>query len=279
MTIGLEIEVVDVWQHDITLPNGWKWNHNEALLINSDLETCAFEGHYKGGELNSPPFIYDDEKFWQDLESLLQQVKSHGGKANFSTGIHVHIGIDPYISFDEFKKLALNSVYADPLLISMAMPGTTRRTELANMRPFSMQDYIACFSGKDNLTDVGKKYPKPMRRVKRTSINLFAFFSNGLPGKKKERTTTIEFRHFNGSLDIVEIKFLAMFCHELTALMLTTENAAMFRNDRAMLKELGIENTNFPKGDNYYMKRDRIMEIFHKCQKESGGKDGGSPEV
>lgn len=97
-TFGVEIEMCDFDRSKVVLPEGFEWNKEEGIY-NTDAVCCKTHG----GEINTPPMIYNEDSLAQ-IKCVYDQLKDAGGRLKWSIDTHVHIYAGD-LSLEQVKRL------------------------------------------------------------------------------------------------------------------------------------------------------------------------------
>jgi len=184
MTFGVEIEFEggdreaiarDLYEEGLIAEPRQSPYH--AGRLNPNLWAFETDGSVPtGGELVSPVFR-DTPTAWQQIEKVCEIVRRHGGRATARCGGHVHIGTEsPLDSRNERWRRLLRLVRSyEDVMFRMAAGGTSE--------------------GRHR----GTGYTTSMRSVRE-------WRQTGHYHAANRRSQTVEFRHFNGTLDPRQIQ-------------------------------------------------------------------------
>lgn len=188
-TFGVEIEMCNFDRTKISLPNGFVWDEEEKIN-----NTDSFIDKRYGGEVNSPPMLYNKESM-SILREVLNQMLDAGGKIIWNIDIHVHI-YSGDLELDSLKSLISFEYYCYPYfkkycqfqdwneLCPTSKPLITEQKYLEIKKAKSIQDL------KQLLTNNSKK------GFIRYAINTASTFVY----------KTVEFRCFKGTVNFEEMK-------------------------------------------------------------------------
>jgi Putative amidoligase enzyme len=272
LTVGLELEWADV-DRRIEIPETLgSWNHADNSIVNSDGHANDPKGVYPfGGEINTRPTSTAGEQ--ADIVRRLAEILTP--TINYRCNLHVHIGI-PGLADDliMLKQVASYLRSIEPFVYSVIEPiPKPRRSDYESdeaykgARKRESRRYVSHQKSLDDAryeammkattpTEFRHEHfyaqadgSKNFRSVPRTGMNLRSLWKHG----------TIEFRHFPGTDNPVEIESAASWClavidAALNSLTPPDEIYASrvwafprFRRYRHTL-ELGYQSTKFPKG-------------------------------
>lgn len=176
---GLIPAPVRTGYHSPRTPNMWAFERDFSV-----------SGSASGGEVISP-VLRDTPEAWRQIERVCEIIRRHGGRVDRRCGAHVHIGHTPLDS-DTHRWYRMHRLLGgfEALLYRLAAGGTSggRHRGTAFARPGA----AILLSG---------RRPSTAQDVRQT-LNR----SGGRFGAVNVRTHTIEFRHFNGSLDPRQIQ-------------------------------------------------------------------------
>lgn len=166
-------------------------------------------------EINSP--VFSTEKELELLKKIMRSVRRSGARINRSCGVHVHIGLqqfDPGETVGILNRVIDVMKVAEPILTKVFKGDPKRlgrwakpldpyfiKRHAAN-RPRTMNELRDLWYG----TNYGKKRLGDRYDPSRYhGINLHSVLSDATLG-------TLEFRHFNGTLDEERIEEYVLFC-------------------------------------------------------------------
>ncbi|WP_164779435.1 amidoligase family protein [Paenibacillus kobensis] len=188
LQFGVEIEFVGGTPKEIELLPDWVMSLDEQQIDDT--------GEESGSELKPPPMKWAQR---DQIRLMLERLRASGAAANWSCGLHVHVGIELYgqpaipsfidaavRSQDTMRELLQTSedrlIYCPPI--------TEQMREQYHLNPVS-----------DALRHKGRP------QSHRCGINLAAWFDIG----------TVEYRYANGSLDDEEVLNTIELCLRFTA--------------------------------------------------------------
>jgi hypothetical protein len=224
LTFGLELEWADVDRH-ATLPVG-SWSCEDYTLVNSDGHANAYRGESWrwGGEINTEPtpFIVGQVGQVELLAGLLAPT------INYRCNLHCHVGLP----FDlDVAKTLLRFVDAHPRLLDMIEP-VPQPTRARYPNPAAYAGAMRRYRRRL----VSHHYRLPAARVAEAlaADDLDGFYQAhaplgadgrrlwpvaprpGINLRSLHKHGTIEFRHFPGSADPVEIGDALRWCQAWT---------------------------------------------------------------
>ncbi len=242
-TYGVELELPDVDISD-KLPEGASWNKKDYSIVNSNgIANDNLGKFYKfGGEINTKPTntIEEQVSHIQDIFNSLT-IKPVN---NYKENLHIHIGVPGLKEDLEALKKVMKYIHdfgqqafelVDPL-----------RLPTKQLYPFKEELEAALDRYRRNRdgSHHGMLFPELYKKVmKSTTTDVKSedgfYLSHSMLGKDGERrfprrdginmrqlfdapASTIEFRHFFGTLDLQEIKSCLTWCMEFLNAALNT---------------------------------------------------------
>lgn len=176
LKFGVEIEFIGSDPEQIQLLPGWVMALDERQIDES--------GEESGSELKPPPILWEDR---EQIREMLTRLRAAGASANWSCGLHVHVGLEPWgqEAIPAFIEAALSCQDALRTLLS------TSEDRLIYCPPVvpEMRDRFRAAPSGESLCHKGRP------QSHRCGINLAAWFDIG----------TVEIRYANGSLDDDEV--------------------------------------------------------------------------
>ncbi|QJC51318.1 hypothetical protein HGI30_07010 [Paenibacillus albicereus] len=183
LRFGLEIEFVGGEPDRLELLPGWTMALDEKQIDG--------DGEASGSELQSPPLR------WEELgqaEEMLMRLKRQGAEANWSCGLHVHVGLEA------FGEAAM------PALLQAALSSQAALSGLLDTSPHRLfyappitAEMAEAFRATGNL-DALRRSGRPQSH--RCGINLRPWSEIG----------TVEIRYANASLEAVEVRRVVELC-------------------------------------------------------------------
>ncbi|XEC95779.1 amidoligase family protein [Paenibacillus tarimensis] len=216
LQFGVEIEFVGGTPEKVELLPGWIMSLDELQIDDS--------GEDSGSELKPPPIKWEDRE--QILE-MLTRLHAQGAAANWSCGLHVHVGLDPWgqESIPRFIEAALQYQEAVRCLLN------TSEDRLIFCPPvtFKMRNRYIADPGTAALRHKGRP------QSHRCGINLASWFNIG----------TVEIRYANGSLNYNEVINTIEFCLRFVASI--GAGRTLSCDPHQMAIELGASVSGYPK--------------------------------
>lgn len=216
LKFGVEIEFVGGGDPErIALLPDWVMALDERQIDDS--------GEESGSELKPPPIRWDDR---EQIREMLARLRAAGATANWSCGLHVHVGIEAWGEelIPRFIEAALS--YQDALRMLMG----TSEDRLIYCPPVvpEMRERYRVHPNSESLCHKGRP------QSHRCGINLAAWFDIG----------TVEIRYANGSLDYDEV----MNTVELALRFVATvgEGRVLPTDARALAAALGAPLSGYP---------------------------------
>ncbi len=211
---------------------------------------------------------------WEDIpmvQEVVRAIRAAGGKTDGSCGIHIHVGLGEHTP-QSLRRL-VNIVNAKEDLLTQALgidPARRERwcapvsqtflRELNRRKPETMDAFAALWyrhsggSSSDWHICAHRHYDRSRYHL----LNLHAAFSTERPAH------TIEFRAFNGTLDLPRIEAYIKLCLAISAQALTSKAASPTRPDtdnpkytfRCWLLRLGFI------GDEFATAREQLIKLL-----------------
>jgi hypothetical protein len=259
LQFGIEIETVGLSKELLARAiqsvvggtvSGWgeNWSVTDARGRTWKVEPDGSLSSYSnGGEIVSPILAYEDLDI---LHAVVRAVQLAGARADYSTGIHVHV--DGSLFNVQALLNLVNFVHKQERLLEHALRITDRRLgqyckpinaefmrRLATRKPTTMAQL--------NQAWYGRRTNRPDRRdaSRYHGLNLNSLFYR----------STIEFRYFNGSVNPNEVRAYVHLVLALAANALGSKTASSKRRDfnpatakydfRVVLLRLGLIGAEF----------------------------------
>ena len=188
LRFGVEIEFVGGNPAAVELLPGWVMALDELQVDDT--------GEDSGAELKPPPLLWRDR---EQMRVMLDRLKATGARANWSCGLHVHVGLEPW-----GQDIVLPLVDA-ALAHQDALRGLLRTAEdrLIHCPPVvpAMRDRYLVNPERASLVRRGRP------QSHRCGINAAAWFDFG----------TVEIRYPNGSLEYDEVVNTVELCLRFVA--------------------------------------------------------------
>lgn len=215
LKFGVEIEFVNGEPESVESLPGWFMDLEERQL-NAD-------GDESGSELKSPPLIWKER---EQIRVMLARLREHGAEANWSCGLHIHIGLEPWGSDIVLPLIdaALSSQHALQNLLNMSdhrrifCPPVTRQ----------MRQHFIDAPREESLRNPGRP------QSHRCGINIAAWYDIG----------TVEIRYANGSLDYEEVINTIELCLRFTAAV--GAGSSLPSCSHSLAEALGVSASGYP---------------------------------
>lgn len=188
LRFGLEIEFIGGDPAALPLLPGWKMALDEYQV---DEQGCE-----SGSELQSPPLRWAER---EQIATMLERLRAQGAVANWSCGLHVHVGLEPWGEAMVLPLLdaALRSQEALRDLVQM----TPHRAQYCPPVAPAMRERYLAAPFRDVLVYRGRP------QSHRCGINTAAWYD----------IQTVEIRYGNGSLDPEEVFRYSELCLRFVA--------------------------------------------------------------
>ncbi|MDF2938500.1 MAG: hypothetical protein K0Q90_3873 [Paenibacillaceae bacterium] len=188
LQFGVEIEFVGGNPEKVELLPGWIMSFDERQIDDT--------GGESGSELKPPPIKWEDR---EQIQEMLMRLQATGADANWSCGLHVHVGLGPWGQevIPRFIEAALLYQEAVRNLLN------TSEDRLKFCPPVAREMYDGFNSNPGRAALCHKGRPQSHR----CGINLAAWFDIG----------TVEIRYANGSLNYNEVINTIEFCLRFVA--------------------------------------------------------------
>lgn len=188
LRFGVEIEFVGDRPEELELLPGWIMSLDEHQLDET--------GNKSGSELKPPPMLWSQR---EQIRIMLARLEAQGAAANWSCGLHVHVGLEPWGQAAVLPLLdaALQHQQALELLLQMS---EHRRLFCPPVTREMRERYVAepCA---ESLRHQGRPHSH------RCGINTAAWFDIG----------TVEIRCANGSIEYGEVLNTIELCLRFVA--------------------------------------------------------------
>ena len=188
-TFGVEIEMCDFDRSKVTLPDGFEWNKEEGIY-NTDAICCKTHG----GEINTPPMIYNEDSLAK-IKGVYDKLKEAGGKLKWSIDTHVHVYAGD-LSLDQVKRLIKFQYLTYPYFKKYTKLGEWDEIALHGKPLITEAKYQALIEA-DSFSDIRKLLANQSQKgYIRYAINVASIFVR----------KTVEFRCFNASDKFDEVR-------------------------------------------------------------------------
>jgi hypothetical protein len=259
LKFGIEIETVGLNCKEIAkaiqsvVGGDLRYDGNFAQLTDTHGRTwrvvpdASLSGGEKSGEIVSPILGYEDIEV---LQNVIRAVRSAGGRADESCGIHIHIDGSHFDAKSVINLVKL--VHKQERLLEHALGISNQRLarycrpidprfmeRLETRRPKTMKALSEAWYGQKDVT------PTRYSNSRYHGLNLNSLFFRG----------TIEFRYFNGTLHAGEVKAYIQLALAMAAKALASKAASSKRREfnpatakydfRVLLLNLGMIGDEF----------------------------------
>jgi len=228
LPFGVELEFVGARLGDVTLPDGWGWRPEDALYDNAGiLVPERVDPDVVGGEVGSPILTWGERGQVAEMAARLREA---GGYANWSCGVHVHVGLGawgedirlPMLDAALATEGALRGLLRPAPHRDIYLPQTTPEVRARLLAATTPEAFARNFVYGDNEWS------------RRGGINLRAWADYG----------TVEIRLPNGSLDAGEILTAVEVCLKWVAAV--GRGATLPASPEALAAALDVPATGYP---------------------------------
>ncbi|MCQ6559483.1 amidoligase family protein [Paenibacillus mendelii] len=176
LRFGVEIEFIDGSPKELELLPDWVMSLDELQLDETGADS--------GSELKPPPILWRDR---EQIRMMLTRLQAQGASANWSCGLHVHVGLEPW---------------GDKIILPLIDAALRYQETIQALVQTSAHRLIFCPPVTHQMRREFMEAPSPEAlrhrgrpQSHRCGINIAAWFDIG----------TVEFRFANGSLDFDEV--------------------------------------------------------------------------
>lgn len=216
LRFGVEIEFINGRPEELELLPGWIMSLDERQLDVTGVES--------GSELKPPPLRWTER---EQIREMLRRLQEQGAEANWSCGLHVHVGLEPW-GQAIVQPLAEAALTMQEGLRTLLQTSTHRLIYCPAMTTEMVQKYV--MNPDDRLTL--RHWGRPQSH--RCGINAAAWFD----------VQTVEIRYANGSVDYDEVIRTVELCLRFVAAI---GAGRTLPNDPAQLaSELGVPVSGYP---------------------------------
>ncbi|WP_182914257.1 amidoligase family protein [Paenibacillus sp. 1011MAR3C5] len=215
LTFGVEIEFIGGQPEQLELLPGWIMSLEERQLDETGLES--------GSELKPPPLLWEDRA---QIRTMLERLQAQGASVNWSCGLHVHIGLEPW------------GQGIVPRLLDAALQCQEAIEELLGTSPHrrlfcppvtaEMKERYAAAPEEDSVRNFGRP------QSHRCGINTAAWFD----------IQTVEIRYANGSLNYEEILATVELCLRFVAAV--GEGSTLSSDFKELAVQLSVPIAGYP---------------------------------
>ena len=234
LKFGVEIEFIGGEPEKIELLPGWVMALDELQIDDS--------GEESGSELKPPPIRWEDR---EQIREMLARLRAAGASVNWSCGLHVHVGLEPWgqEAVPAFIEAAL--LYQDALRTLLG----TSEDRLIYCPPVvpEMRERFRAEPAGESLCHKGRP------QSHRCGIYLAAWFDIG----------TVEIRYANGSLDYDEVMNTVELALRFVAAI--GEGRELPAEAQELARALGALSSGYPPplpAPRWYRERMRLEEML-----------------
>jgi hypothetical protein len=215
LKFGVEIEFVGGAPEQVELLPGWVMSLDELQIDETGAES--------GSELKPPPIVWEQR---DQIRVMLDRLKAQGATANWSCGLHVHVGLERW---------------GQPVLLPIVETAVSMQEALRGLLRTSDHRMLFCPPVTEAMLHRFRSDPKESAirhrgrpQSHRCGINAAAWFDIG----------TVEIRYANGSLNYDEVLRTVELCLRFVAAI---GAGRRLPNDSGRLaEELGIPAEGYP---------------------------------
>lgn len=215
LKFGVEIEFVGGAPEQVELLPGWVMSLDELQIDETGAES--------GSELKPPPILWEQR---EQIRVMLDRLKAQGATANWSCGLHVHVGLEPW---------------GQPIVLPIVEAAVSMQEALRDLLRTSDHRMLYCPPVTGTIPHRFRAEPKEsaLRRTgrpqsHRCGINAAAWFDIG----------TVEIRYANGSLDYGEVLRTVELCLRFVAAV--GEGRRLPNDSVRLAEELGVPAGGYP---------------------------------
>jgi hypothetical protein len=188
LRFGVEIEFIGGSPESLELLPGWVMSLDERQIDESGTES--------GSELKPPPIVWEDRA---QIQTMLTRLQEQGATVNWSCGLHVHIGLEPW-GEDAVLPLVDAALEYQQAIQALLHTSEHRLLFCPPVTP-EMRENFMTNKGAEAVRHRGRP------QSHRCGINLAAWFDMG----------TVEIRYANGSISYDEILHTIELCLRFVA--------------------------------------------------------------
>jgi len=215
LTFGVEIEFVGGHPEQLELLPGWIMSLDERQLDETGLES--------GSELKPPPLLWEDR---EQIRVMLDRLLAQGAAVNWSCGLHVHVGLEPW-GQEIVPRLLDAALQCQETIGKLLATSPHRRLFCPPVTP-AMRERYAAAPEEESVRYFGRP------QSHRCGINTAAWFD----------IQTVEIRYANGSLDYEEILATAELCLRFVAAV--GEGRTLSSDHEELARQLGVPSCGYP---------------------------------
>lgn len=215
LKFGVEIEFIGGNPKDVELLPDWVMSLDERQIDET--------GEDSGSELKPPPIQWRDR---EQIRVMLERLQAQGTSANWSCGLHVHIGLEPW--GEEIVIPLIDAALRNQETIQELVQTSSHRLVFCPPVTQEMRSRYIADPSPDHLRHRGRP------QSHRCGINIAAWFDIG----------TVEIRYANGSLDYDEvIRTIELYLRFVAAV---GAGRSLSCDPRSMAIELGAPVRGYP---------------------------------
>lgn len=188
LRFGIEIEFIGGNPEELELLPGWVMSLDERQIDETGTES--------GSELKPPPILWEDRK---QIQTMLTRLQEQGATVNWSCGLHVHIGLEPWGQEAVLPLVDAALQYQEAL--QALFHTSEHRLLFCPPLTAEMREHFIV----NPSSDAVRYHGRPQSH--RCGINLAAWFDIG----------TVEIRYPNGSVNYDEILHTIELCLRFVA--------------------------------------------------------------
>jgi len=188
LRFGVEIEFVAGDPRGVSLLPGWVMAFDERQTDEA--------GEESGSELKPPPMLWRDR---ERIREMLDRLRATGARANWSCGLHVHVGLQPWGQEAVLPLVAAALAHQEDLR-ALLQTADDRLIYCPPVVP-AMRDRFRANPGRPALVHTGRP------QSHRCGVNTACWFDWG----------TVEIRYPNGSLEYGEVVNAIELCLRFVA--------------------------------------------------------------
>ncbi|MBP3962667.1 amidoligase family protein [Paenibacillus lignilyticus] len=188
LKFGVEIEFIGGKPAELELLPGWEMSLNEHQLDETGIES--------GSELKPPPMLWEER---DQIRIMLSRLQAQGATANWSCGLHVHVGLEAWGEQMVLPLLDAALTYQDTL--QALLRTSEHRLLFCPPVTTAMRERFALDPSAQAVHNAGRP------QSHRCGINTASWFDIG----------TVEIRYANGSVLVHEVLHTIELCLRFVA--------------------------------------------------------------
>ncbi|REE70506.1 putative amidoligase enzyme [Paenibacillus taihuensis] len=217
LRFGVEIEFIGGKPEELELLPGWVMSLDEHQLDETGL--------LSGSELKPPPMLWSER---EQIRVMLARLKAQGASANWSCGLHVHVGIEPW------GQDAVLALLDAALRHQGALEQLLRMSEHRRMYCPPVTQEIRDRYAAEPCAESVRNQARPQSQ--RCGINTGTWFDIG----------TVEIRCANGSVEFDEVLNAIELCLRFVAAVGAGANLPDNGDPLALAAALGAPASGYP---------------------------------